>query len=96
MPTDSGEVILQRLMDQELDQDVLKFEGDGLDAAIVGWTTSWSTDGNHPLRLIYDYDLLVEAFIAQGMRHEDALEWIDFNVEGAYLGPQTPIIMCTN
>ena len=88
--------MLQRLLDQDNDQDVLKFDGDGLDAAIIGWTTSWSPDGTHPLRLIYDYDLLLQAFIAQGMSEEDAVEWIDFNVEGAYLGPQTPIIMHTN
>lgn len=53
---------------------------------------------------VYDYDLLVEVFsrmFAEGEPpHEDydpceaAVEWIDYNVVGGWLGPQTPIISC--
>jgi hypothetical protein len=56
---------------QDLDEDAIKF--DGCDSAVIGVTT----DGF----LCYSYDLLVEKFINKDeMTHEEAVEWVDFNV----------------
>jgi hypothetical protein len=30
--------------------------------------------------------------MSEGMTEEEALEWISFNVEGAYVGDATPVI----
>ena len=64
------------------------YKFDGLDAAIIGVTMG------DPTVLVYDYDKLVDVFIAQGMDAEEAEEWISFNVLGAYMGEGTPLIMC--
>tara|TARA_R100000808_G_scaffold512_3_gene2712 strand:+ start:5914 stop:6150 length:237 start_codon:yes stop_codon:yes gene_type:complete len=47
---------------------------DGLDDAIVG-----SSDCG---LLVYDYKKMVSVFMSQGMGHEEAVEWIDYNVLG--------------
>ncbi len=41
----------------------------------------------------YDYDKLVEHFMSCGMTDEEAIEWIDHNILGAYVGEYTPIIL---
>lgn len=63
----------------------LKF--DGLDEAIIGVTAGMSAV------LVYDYDKLVDVFCAQGMDTEEAQEWVNFNVVGAYMGEGTPIVV---
>ena len=61
---------------------------DGCDAAFIGVGQRCGFDDV----AIYDYDLLLDVFIAEGMTHEEAVEWVDFNLLGAYIGPDTPII----
>ena len=41
----------------------------------------------------YSYEKLVEVFVEQGMTELEAVEWIDFNIAGAYVGEYTPIII---
>ncbi len=61
---------------------------DGLDSCIIGM----STDG----RAIYSLDSLVEYFqIYEEMSEEDAVEYVDYNIVGAYVGEFTPIHMHT-
>lgn len=61
---------------------------DGLDCCIVGM----STDG----RAIYSLDSLVEYFeVYEEMSEEDAVEYVDYNIVGAYVGENTPIHMHT-
>jgi len=69
----------------------------GLDEAIVGIAYVWQ---RHPKggaerieTLIYDGERIVHLLVEQGMTPEDAHEYIDYNIEGGYLGPATPIIM---
>ena len=60
---------------------------DNLDAAIVGI----GLRGSKPVA-IYDYDLMVAVFMQNdGWTREDAIEWIEFNVTGAYVGTSTPL-----
>lgn len=40
--------------------------------------------------LVYDWEKLVEHFMAEGMTDEEAVEWIAVNVEGAWVGNGTP------
>lgn len=58
---------------------------DDCDAALVG------TKGDPPIA-VYSHDKLVEVFMDQGMSYEDALDWVSFNIEGAYVGEFTPHI----
>jgi hypothetical protein len=65
---------------------------DGLDDAIAGTSDVWMTDGTKVLRYVYNGDKMVEIFVKQGMTEDEAMDWIDFNVEGAYCGEATPVI----
>jgi hypothetical protein len=43
---------------------------------------------------VYDYQLLVQLFVERdGMTEEDAIEYIDFNIMGAYVGERTPFLL---
>ena len=63
-------------------------KADGLDGAIIGVGQQF----DKPDRLIYDYDKCVDILMTdQGFTEEQAIEWIEFNVKGAYVGEGTPI-----
>ena len=72
----------------ELNPDALT--ADGLDEAIIGY------GGQHPSSplAVYDYDKCVEIFMRDNeWNYEEAIEWMEFNVVGAYMGEGTPIFM---
>tara|TARA_R110002094_G_scaffold24477_1_gene36734 strand:- start:3 stop:281 length:279 start_codon:yes stop_codon:yes gene_type:complete len=63
---------------------------DGLDAAIIGYGSQHGTD---PV-VIYDYDTCVEIFMKDNdWDYDGAIEWMEFNVVGSYVGTGTPIFM---
>lgn len=60
---------------------------DGFEDAFIG---TMSRCGQ-PTVLIYDYDKAVELLMARdGMSHEEAEEYMEFNVTGAWVGAGTP------
>jgi len=61
----------------------------GCDAAIVGLGHRCGQES----LVVYDYNKLIEVFIKQGMTAEESIEWIDFNILGAWIGEDTPIIL---
>ena len=61
---------------------------DGFEDALVG---IGGRCGLGPVA-IYDRVKCIEILMSQGLRWEDAEEYFCFNVEGAYVGEQTPII----
>jgi hypothetical protein len=64
---------------------------DGLDEALVGVARRCG----QPTLAVYDYEKCVEVFMSrEGMSYEDAIEWMGFNVVGAWLGEGTPIWLC--
>ena len=71
---------------------------DGFDNALIGISTVWQKhEGGGAERvdtLIYDGEIITTILMHQsGMSHEEALEYISFNIEGAYVGTATPIIV---
>lgn len=59
---------------------------DGHDNALAGW----STDG----KAIYRVSDIVETLMDRDeMSYEEAMEYFDFNILGAYVGEYTPIYM---
>ena len=64
----------------------------GCDDALIGSASVWQQN-TRVETYIYDGNKLVKVFKKQGMSEQDAYDWIDYNIEGAYLGPATPIIM---
>tara|TARA_Y100001938_G_C8038008_1_gene404497 strand:+ start:416 stop:703 length:288 start_codon:yes stop_codon:yes gene_type:complete len=67
---------------------------DGFDAAIIGY------DAN-AYRVVYDYDKCMEILMNgqpegyDGMTKEEAHEFMEFNVVGAYVGDFTPLFIHT-
>lgn len=62
--------------------------------ALIGRATVWDTSGTTEHRAVYSGNTIVEDLVKRdGMTYEDALEYIEYNIEGAYVGPQTPIIV---
>lgn len=62
---------------------------DGCEAALVGVLDC--IDGVK--RCVYERNALVEVFMNGGMEEDEAEEWVSFNIEGAYIGAATPLIV---
>lgn len=66
---------------------------DGYDDAIIGPAMVWSGQ-TMDKRLVYDAEMIREILMHRdGMSSEDAREFIEFNIEGAYVGPNTPVLV---
>ncbi len=57
---------------------------DGFDDAIIGVDTM-------TMRLIYSVSKCIDILIKENMTEEEAEEFFEFNVSGAYMGEKTPI-----
>ena len=66
---------------------------DGFDSAIIGTSNLWI--GNERVDvLVYDCEKMVEQLmIRDGMDAEEAIDYINFNIEGAYIGKDTPVVV---
>ena len=63
---------------------------DGFDSAIIGVGERNNTDS----MIVYDYDKMVKVLVTRDdMSYEEAEEYIDFNIVGAWIGDTTPIIV---
>jgi hypothetical protein len=61
---------------------------DGHDNAIIGPAFPL---GKEPI-LVYDGEQIKENLVKAGMSEDEAMDFIEFNIEGAYMGPMTPVI----
>jgi len=68
---------------------------DGYDEAILGPAYIWR-DQTTVSVLVYDAEKIREILMRDGMSHEDAREFIEFNIEGGYLGIETPVVVWPN
>jgi hypothetical protein len=71
-------------------EDYLK--ADGFDDAVIGTAEIWR-DGTRESVLVYSVEKMIVILETGGMTEEEAIEYISFNVEGAYVGPKTPVFM---
>jgi len=72
----------------ELDPDLLL--ADGWDAQIIGTAHS----PGRKLLVVYDGDAIVNVMINRdGMSPEEAEEFFDYNIEGAWMGTNTPVFV---
>jgi hypothetical protein len=61
---------------------------DGMDDAIIGYAIQWGS----PALVVYDAERIIE-ILSKDMGYEDASEFFSFNIECAYVGPGTPLIL---
>ena len=71
---------------------------DGHDDAVIGPAMIWGVDkkggGIRISVLVYDAEAIRTTLMERdGMDAEEAREYIEFNIEGAYMGPDTPILV---
>ncbi len=76
-------------LDLSMEEDLLFLDGPEFDVAIVGVLERFgATDA-----VCYDYDKVIQVLIDQGMDAEDAREWYEFNILGAWMGDTTPVFV---
>jgi hypothetical protein len=61
---------------------------DGMDEAIIGYAIQWGS----PALVVYDAEKIIE-ILSKEMGYEEAAEYFSFNIECAYVGPGTPLIL---
>lgn len=71
---------------------MMKIEGH--DNAIIGPAMIWRADGMFEV-LVYDAEKIRENLMKEGLSSDEAREHIEFNIEGAYVGAHTPVIVWT-
>ena len=70
-------------------------KADGFDEAIIGQAYIWRNQGMHNV-LVYDAEKMRSTLMKRdGMTSEEAREYIEYNVEGAYVGDETPVYVWT-
>ena len=77
------------MIDKEHLMEVLAEEecltADGFDDALVGCTYGANVVA------VYDIQRMIEVLVNEGMEHDDAVEFLEYNVVSAYLGDKTPL-----
>ena len=77
------------MIDKEHLMQVLEEEecltADGFDDALVGCTYGANVVA------VYDIQRMIEVLVNEGMDHDDAVEFLEYNVVSAYLGDKTPL-----
>lgn len=72
----------------EMDPELLT--ADGWDDCVLG--TAYSP--GRELLVVYDGDAIIKKMVDRdGMTFEEAEEFFSFNIEGAWVGPRTPVFM---
>ena len=73
---------LNEILEYYPDSEILK--ADGFDDAVIGIEPE-------SMRLVYDRNKMFDILVNQGMDAQDAVEYLEFNTFGAYVGEKTPI-----
>jgi hypothetical protein len=69
---------------------------DDLDEAIIGPASIW-TNKTQVEVLVYNAEVIRNILMSRdGMDFEEAREFIEFNIEGAYIGIDTPVLVWPN
>ena len=70
-------------------------KADGFDEAIIGQACIWRDKGMHNV-LVYDAEKMRSILMERdNMDSDEAREFIEFNIEGGYLGIETPVLVWT-
>tara|TARA_Y100000593_G_C4200508_1_gene281629 strand:- start:450 stop:656 length:207 start_codon:yes stop_codon:yes gene_type:complete len=62
---------------------------DGFEKAFIGTGQQFNKE-----LAVYDYDKCIE-ILAEDMSYEEAVEYFEYNVTGAYVGEGTPVFLKT-
>ena len=62
---------------------------DGFDDAIAGVIESFGS----VYKVCYDKNKVLDILMKDGMTYEEAVEWYEYNIIGAFVGEQTPVFL---
>lgn len=66
---------------------------DGFEDALIGLASVWTEAGQLEVAA-YDFRLMVDILIERdGMTSDEAIEYLNFNTIGSYVGPYTPVYL---
>jgi hypothetical protein len=97
LTTKTQKTSLLALMNKTLHEKVEEYLGedeevmlaDGFEDAFIGIGRQFS----NPPCAIYDREKCIEILIEDGMDYEEAEEYFEYNVQGAYVGESTPMFI---
>ena len=73
----------------EIDEEILM--ADGFDEALIGYAQRCG----QPALAVYDRNKCIDVLVERdGMSYEEAEEFFEFNVVGAWVGERTPLFLC--
>lgn len=81
---------IREQLSEEHDDELLFIEpAEDFDSCIIGVA---SRCGMGPV-VVYNSDKVIDAIKAQGLEEDEAIEFFEFNIVGAYVGERTPLFM---
>ena len=84
----TGHQLIDQEIGKQLGEDETVLLADGLESAFLGIGRQFT----HPVA-IYSYKKTLKCLKGMGMTIEDAEEYFDFNIAGAFVGEQTPVFL---
>lgn len=84
----TGNELIDHCIKQHLGEDETVLLADGLEHAFMGIGRQFT----HPVA-IYSYKRVIKILMKQKMDREEAEEYFQFNIAGAFVGDQTPIFL---
>jgi hypothetical protein len=84
-----GKRLRQLMCDIADDYDNEFILADSFDAAIVGYATMCTGSAT---KVVYDHDKCID-ILRKDMSEEEAIEYMSYNVTGAYIGENTPLFI---
>ena len=84
----TGNELIDHCIKQHLGEDETILLADGLESAFMGIGRQFT----HPVA-IYSYKKTLKCLKGMGMTKEDAIEYFDYNIAGAFVGDQTPVFL---
>jgi len=85
--TSKTDMTLQQKIDEHLEDESILL-ADGFDEAFIGIARQFT----NPFA-VYDREKCIEILTANGITEDEAEEYFQFNVEGAYVGESTPAFL---
>jgi hypothetical protein len=82
--------ICKYIQDNWPEEDIML--ADGFESALIGFSLDSPASR---MRAIYDYDKAITALLRNNdeWHWDDAVEWMDYNVLGSYVGDTTPLFL---
>ena len=84
----TGNELIDHCIKSHMGEDEKILLADGLEYAFMGIGRQFT----HPVA-IYSYKKTIKILMKQGMSREEAIEYFDYNIAGAFVGDQTPVFL---